>query len=277
MKRVGDSESPRLHDFVPTGWAKQRDNSMKTLITPRFATAVLIAALTGAFALSAQGAAPGHALAPFEITGTPLPEPTGTTPPRPTVPPAPSVTPAPGSTAQPPSSHVPLPSRPLADPYVKLSGCSACLIAGETAELTAIVSNQGGMDAVNVQLLSAVPAYLELIEIVPSRGSVTTAQGAPTVDISTVAPNEIVTVKFKLRLKRDVVQGDALYAVKIETTSAGDDVLNNAALAQCAVCQITLPVTGADLPYTDQTAAIVLLMMGAMLAISGWRLTDTQR
>ena len=245
---------------------------MKTLYTPRFATAVLIAALAGAFAWSAQGAAPGHALAPLEITGTPLPEPTGTTPPRPTVPPVATATPAPGSTAQPPSSDVPVPSRPLADPYVKLSGCSACLIAGEVAELTAIVSNQGGMDAVNVQLLSAVPTYLELVEIVPSRGAVTTAQGAPAVDIGSVAPNEIVTVKFKVRLKRDAVQGDALYAVKIETSSAGDDVRNNAALAQCAVCQITLPVTGDDLPATDLTAAIVLLMMGAMLIFGSLRL-----
>ncbi len=250
---------------------------MKTLYTPRFATVVLVAVLAGAFAWTAQGAAPGHALAPLEITGTPLPEPTGTLPPRPTVPPVATATPAPGSTAQPPSSDVPAPSRSLADPYVKLSGCSACLIAGEVAELTAIVSNQGGMDAVNVQLISAVPTYLELVEILPSRGSVTTAQGAPAVDLGSVAPNEIVTVKFKVRLKRDVLQGDALYAVKIVTTSAGDDVRNNAALAQCAVCQITLPVTGADLPATNQTSAIVLLLMGAMLALSGWRLTGADR
>lgn len=250
---------------------------MKTLYTPRLATAVLIAVLAGAFAWSAQGAAPGHALAPLEITGTPLPEPTGTAPPQPTAPPVATATPAPGSTAQPPSSDVPVPSRPLADPYVRLSGCSACLIAGEVAELTAIVSNQGGMDAVNVQLLSAVPAYLELVEVTPSRGSVTTAQGAPAVDIGSIAPNEIVTIKFKVRLKRDAVQGDALYAVKIETTSAGDDLLNNAGLAQCAVCQITLPVTGADLPATEPTAAIVLLLMGAMLALSGWRLTGADR
>ena len=74
-----------------------------------------------------------------------------------------------------------------------------------------------------------------------------------------------MTIKIKVRLKRDAVQGEALYAVRVLTTSAGNDPANDDALAVCAVCQVALPVTGADRGPADQVLAIFMTVMGIVL------------
>jgi uncharacterized repeat protein (TIGR01451 family) len=240
---------------------------MNFAVSKRIIILAAVAALLLPAIVLGGSAVPSHAGPPLSLTGTPLPEPTTPVPPTATSPViAPTTTPVPGVTPSPTTEFtVPQPNRPLPDPFITLTGCGICMTRGEVTELTVVVGNNGGTSAFNVQVLNAVPEYLELIEMAPSRGTVTQASGAPAVDIGRVDPGERVTIKIRVRLKRDAVQGEALYAVRLLTTSVGNDPLNDDALAVCAVCQVALPVTGSDRGLSDQIMALLLTVMGIVL------------
>ena len=208
-----------------------------------------------------------YANLPFNITSTPVAEPSATPPPPTAIPPTKV-----GPTATPSASVVtpPPPANPFADPAVTLSGCvSTCVQGGDVVEFTAIVTNKGNTPAVNVQLYQSIPPYFELVEVTSSRGTVVPgAESGYLVDIGTLDPADVITVKIKLRYKPGATPVDVVEGVIVRTTSSGDIVANNVALAKCLICQVVLPVTGADTNISDTFAAL-LILMGATLTASG--------
>jgi hypothetical protein len=234
------------------------------------ATAGTVMALSG-LALTGNSA-PAYALeplrGPLNVTTTPLPEPT--TPPPPTnVPPGatPNATRPPGSepTATPEFS-IPRPNPP--DPYVQLSGCVvSCVNPGEIAELTAVVGNKGGTSAVNVQARFNVPAGYELVDVTPSGGTVINNGASVIVDIGTLNPTDVITIKIRLRVKADAAPGSLPVVVTLNTTSGGDVSSNNVSYAECQVCKIVLPETGRA--GGDNSAAIALTVLGISLLSAG--------
>lgn len=228
-------------------------------------------ALTGACAslLTAALFTPGrvnntYANLPFNITSTPVTEPSPT-PGLPTVTPI-RPTATPGLTVVTP----PPPTIPFADPAVTLSGCvNTCVQGGDVVEFTAVVTNKGNTPAVNVQLYQSIPPYFELVEVTSSRGTVVPgAESGYLVDIGTLEPADVITVKIKLRYKPGATPVDVIEGVIVRTTSTGDVAANNVALAQCQICQVVLPVTGADNGISD-SVAVLLVLMGATLTATG--------
>ncbi len=234
---------------------------------------VVRVALTGACAslLTAALFIPGrvtntYANLPFNITSTPVAEPSSTPPPPTAIPPT-----RVGPTATPGASVVtpPPPANPFADPAVTLSGCTSCVQGGDVVEFTAVVTNKGNAPAVNVQIYQSIPPYFELVEVTSSRGTVVPgAESGYLVDIGTLNPADVITVKIKLRYKPGATPVGVVEGVIVRTTSTGDIVANNVALAECQICQVVLPVTGADYNISDTFAAL-LVLMGATLTATG--------
>ncbi len=235
---------------------------------------VVRVALIGACAslLTAALFIPGRATStyasiPLNITSTPVAEPSATPRPPTSIPPT-----RVGPTATPGASVVtpPPPANPFADPAVTLSGCvSTCVQGGDVVEFIAIVTNRGNTPAVNVQLYQSIPPYFELVEVTSSRGTVVLgAESGYLVDIGTLETTDVITVKIKLRYKPGATPVDVVEGVIVRTTSTGDIVANNVALAKCQICQVVLPVTGAENNARD-TFAVLLVLMGATLATSG--------
>ncbi len=197
---------------------------------------------------------------PFNITTPVVPEPTARIP---TSVPLPSATPGASVVTPPPPVSL------FADPAVALSGCSSCVQGGDVVEFTAIVTNKGNTSAVNVQLYQSIPPYFELVEVTSSRGKVIPgAESGYVVDIGTLDPADVITVKIKLRYKPGATPVDVVEGVIVRTGSIGDITSNNAAFATCQICQVVLPETGADNDTRD-TFAILLVLMGATLTASG--------
>jgi uncharacterized repeat protein (TIGR01451 family) len=217
--------------------------------------------------MSAQTSYARAPLAPIEITGTIPPEPTATAiaptpaPPTPTQA-VPGPTPVPESTPPPDNS---VPSTGIADPFVTLSGCAACLPPGEVAEFAIDVGNNGTLDAVNVQVYQKLPPHFELVDVTATRGTVIKGAGEYTVDLGTVTPRERIAITLKVRLKADHT-GEALNAVILRTTSTGDLTTNNTGFARCQTCAVVLPVTGAE-SAQDSTPATLLMLLGSSLIL----------
>ncbi len=175
--------------------------------------------------------------APQVPTNTPEPQPQPTTPPRPTG---------------------------MADPYIVESGPTTCVHPDEPFEFTAIASNKGNVTAVNVQVYQQVPPYFELVSVTASRGTVIITGNSYIVDLGNLDPNEIVTIKIKVKHKGDSPTGDEINVVLIKTTSSGEDPNNNTGFARVMYCAPVLPVTGGA--EADNTALpITLTLFGAML------------
>ena len=175
----------------------------------------------------------------------------------PEAPPVPTNTPAPQSTSQPgPTGQ--------ADPYIVESGPTTCVHPDEPFEFTAIASNKGNITAVNVQVYQQVPPYFELVSVTASRGTVIITGNSYIVDLGNLDPNEIVTIKIKVKHKGDSPTGDEINVVLIKTTSAGEDPNNNTGFARVMYCAPVLPVTGGS--QADNSALpITLTLFGAML------------
>ena len=202
-----------------------------------------------ASALVLPGAASStYARMPMVLTDTP--EAPATATPAPTQP-SPQPTSKPGPSGQ-------------ADPYIVESGPTTCVHPEEPFEFTAIASNKGNLTAVNVQVYQQVPPYFELVSVTASRGTVIITGNSYIVDLGNLDPNEIVTIKIKVKHKGDSPTGDEINVVLIKTTSMGEDPNNNTGFARVMYCAPVLPVTGGS--EADNTALpITLTLFGAML------------
>jgi uncharacterized repeat protein (TIGR01451 family) len=232
---------------------------MKFLPNVRIAGLTTASLLIAAVALMSN-AQVTSAARPFNVTETPLPAPTSTRPPvvPTTSPTVPTATPVPNNSS--PSQQI-----NTVDPYVTLAGCATCLRNGEETEFTATVGNNGNTQAVNVQLYQKLPPYFQLVDVTTTRGTVIKNADEYIVDIGNLDPKEIITVKVRLRYTGDATAGQpVLNAVIVRTTSQGDLESNNAAVATCQVCEVVLPVTGAESVPTPTLPGLMLLLGSAL-------------
>jgi uncharacterized repeat protein (TIGR01451 family) len=237
---------------------------MKFLPNVRVAGLTTASLLIAAVALMSN-AQVTSAARPFNVTETPLPAPTATRPPVIVTAVVPTATPVPDNSS--PSQQV-----NTVDPYVTLSGCPACLRNGEETEFTATVGNNGDTQAVNVQLYQKLPPYFQIVDVTATRGTVIKGADEYTVDIGNLDPKEVITVKIRLRYTGDATAGQpVLNAVIVRTTSQGDLESNNAAVASCQVCEVVLPVTGAESVPPASLPGLMMLLgsaLGALGALS---------
>jgi uncharacterized repeat protein (TIGR01451 family) len=213
-------------------------------------------ALVAAATLSSGSLARTYAFNPLVITET------ATIPPPPTTPP-PSPTPSP----TPPPITPPPPSQ-RADPYVRKSVNVTQANAGDTIEYTLIVGNNGNVDAVNVQVRDTLPAPLSLVSVTASRGTVIQSGNSFIVDIGTLPPTEVITIKVVAKIGDIAENCPTIVNVStLHTTSDGDNPDNNISIATITACKIVQPTTGGQ----NVTPAPLLLVMalGALFMALG--------
>jgi uncharacterized repeat protein (TIGR01451 family) len=218
--------------------------------TQTFAGGIAALCVTLAFAsVTLTAPATAYGRAPLIITDTPRPLPTNT--------PVPNSTPAP--------APVPGDTR-LADPYVQMQGCTACVPPGELSTFTVVIGNRGQTDAVNVTVANAVPSDVQIVSVEPSRGTTSPGSGPNQVilTLGTVRPDELITVRFTIRMPVNGT-GNLPVASQLYTSSTGQDPRNDGAVLQCGVCAIVLPVTGDEAGSSNLYGVLSLVLIAGGL------------
>lgn len=215
---------------------------------------------------------------PLALTATPVTEPTAMPTPVPTVvptlPPLPTATPLPEPTPEPtePIVDISIPPVSFADPYVRITGCVPCVAPGGEVLFEVLVGNYGNADAVNVQVDVLLPQHLSVLSVVTTQGAVLPGSAA-TIDLGTVRPETPVKITLRARMTGTPIPNDVARAV-LRTTSLGNDAKNDGAVADCPVCVVTLPTTGAAGP-NDTWSAWALLMVGMILMAAARKYSQT--
>jgi uncharacterized repeat protein (TIGR01451 family) len=167
-------------------------------------------------------------------------------------------------------SVTPPPPGKYADPYVIKSTVTAQAVMSETIEFTLTAGNLGNADAVNVQVRDTLPPYLDLISVTASpRGTVIQSGNSFIVDIGTLAPTDLITIKVTTRVNTQAQPGICANVATLNTTSDGDNPNNNVSLATCVIGQIIIPPDGGSID-DGQSVALPFLMitLGALLIIA---------
>jgi len=116
---------------------------------------------------------------------------------------------------------------------VRLVGLNTCGAHDGTLEYVVGIGNQGG-PAYNVEVVNAVSADVELLDIVPTRGTVTRGPEPNTflLMLGTMYTGESALVTVRLRVLGGA--GSAVSALaSVRTSSPGDDVQNNVRSIHC--------------------------------------------
>jgi hypothetical protein len=169
-----------------------------------------------------------HGQSPMVLTDTPRPPATATAIVIPTATPQP-----PGPTVTPGGPIVPTPEGGLPDPFVRLAGLNTCSAHNGIVEYVVGIGNQGG-PAYNVEVVNAVSADVELMDITPTRGTVTRGPEPNTflLMLGTLYTGESAVVTVRLRVLGGV--GTAISALaSVRTSTPGDDTLNNVRSVHC--------------------------------------------
>lgn len=188
---------------------------------------VLAASTAFALAAVAMMSAPRQAVygqGPLGITETPRPPVPTSTPelliPTATPDPASPITPTPYYGAQP-------------DPWVRLSGFTTCNAHDGYVDYVVGIGNDGAR-ADNVEVINAVSPNLEIVQILPTRGTVV-RPGEPNVFnvlLGTLAPGETAVISVRVRVLGGA--GSALSALaSVRTSTPGDNTLNNVRSLHC--------------------------------------------
>lgn len=168
-------------------------------------------------------------------------------------------TPRPPATATPDpgSPIVPTPPGGLPDPFVRLAGLNTCGAHDGTLEYVVGIGNQGGL-AYNVEVVNAVSANVELLDIVPTRGSVTRGPEPNTflLMLGTMYTGESAVVTVRLRVLGGA--GSAVSALaSVRTSTPGDDVQNNVRSIHCVTGNAPPPGPLPPLPAQPTPGVIV--------------------
>jgi uncharacterized repeat protein (TIGR01451 family) len=223
---------------------------MKRLHYLKFATFIVGTALIAGTMFMPWGAMATHAGPPLDIT---TPVVTVTTPP----PPVTTVV-----------ADVP-------EPFVIKS--AVCLPAAgdvpESVEFTLTVGNNGQVAAYNVQVRDPLPPYLELVSVTASpRGTVLPEPNTALVDIGTLNPGEIITIRVTARQIAAPPDRTGINVAILHTTSPDRNPSNNTAVSTwswgCSTPPV-IPPTGSDLTtgVDFNAASLAMLVAGAVLVV----------
>jgi len=195
------------------------------------------------------------------------------------LPPAPSNTPVPpppgAATA---TAVIPVPGGGeiprFGEPYVFKSADVAQVMPGGTINFTIVVGNRGNVDAVNVQVRDTLPAYLDLVSVTSSKGTVTINGRGFLVDIGTVGVTELITIKVTATANSTMVAGACTNVAVLTTTSGGNNPINDTSYANYVCGEVVNPPTGGAStgPGNGLIIALLaggLLMIGASFVLSG--------
>ncbi len=215
-----------------------------------------LAADPAALTQTAQPPSPTNTLVPT-TTNTPLPTATNT--------PLPSATIAPSATAVPPSATAVPPTAtavpptatavpptatpratepsapPLpADPLITKSVSASTARVGDIVEYTLRVTNHGPGPATDVVATDALPSFLSLYFATTTRGLITTSGNTLSVQIGTVAPGEVITIRVQA-LVNSVPAGSSANVAEVSSSSSGNDPSNDVSDAAITVLSPASP------------------------------------
>ncbi|MBC8161836.1 MAG: DUF11 domain-containing protein [Roseiflexaceae bacterium] len=194
-------------------------------------------------------AAPARALTPTAEPPTPTltPSPTPTGSPALTPSPTPTGSPALTPSPTPISSPTPAPQPPPATPGQPPSGTPDVAVIktvdtpsaqiGGILIFTLTATNLGNAPADNVIVTDTLPGELDVIEVSTSRGAVFQRDRTITVELNTVQPGEIITIRIVARVNETARPPQIRNVAVISTTTPGDDPRNNTS-------QVTVEITG---------------------------------
>lgn len=147
------------------------------------------------------------------------------------------------------------------DPYVIKTCPMDSAKPGDEVSFTITAGNRGNVDAVNVQVHDSLPASLVLKSVTASRGQVVVNGNSFVVDIGTIAPAEVVTIKVTATVAQGAAPGTFSNAATLNTTSGGDNPNNNASMCSGTIGEVVNPPTGGD----TTALPIAMLSFGALL------------
>ncbi len=115
----------------------------------------------------------------------------------------------------------------IADPALAKSVNPKEVEIGEMVVFTIWVTNYGNIDADNVVVTDPLPNYLDVLDVTTTKGTITILGRTVIVDIGTVAPGELITIKIRARVNEKGKPPGGKNIVTLETTSLTDVVTNN--------------------------------------------------
>ena len=148
-------------------------------------------------------------------------------------------------TSVPTSTSTPAPSRPTtrpnpsepADPAVTKSVNVSEARIGDEITFTITVTNKGPGTAEDVVVNDSIPDYLDVIQATTTRGNISSSGRTVRVDIGSVAPGDVVTIRIRVRVNERAQPPAGRNGVTITTSSSGDDPGNNSS-------QVTFGIVG---------------------------------
>ncbi|KAB8142038.1 DUF11 domain-containing protein [Chloroflexia bacterium SDU3-3] len=208
-------------------------------------------------------AAPLHAVdTPTAEPPTPTPVPPTSTPVPPTSTPVPPTnTPEPPTAEPPTATPVPPTSTPRpsggreADPTIHKSASVSTAQQGETFLYTLTATNEDERTANDVVVSDNLASEFELVGVTTSKGTASTSGSAITVDIGSLAPDEVVTIQITVRVRLDAPFGAAKNVAIISTSSTTDDPGNNTSEVTIVIVAAS-PVAGTATPVITTTATL---------------------
>lgn len=217
--------------------------------------------------VSLYAPAPATYAAPLHVVDTPTAEPPTPTPVPPTAEPPtstpvpPTNTPVPPTAEPPTATPVPPTSTPRpsggkeADPTIHKSASVSTAQPGETFLYTLTATNEDERTANDVVVSDNLASEFELVGVTTSKGTASTSGSAISVDIGSLAPDEVVTIQITVRVRLDAPFGAAKNVAIISTSSTTDDPGNNTSEVTIIIVAAS-PVAGTVTPVITGTATL---------------------
>ncbi|NCC36125.1 MAG: DUF11 domain-containing protein, partial [Chloroflexia bacterium] len=151
-----------------------------------------------------------------------------------------------------------------ADPAVTKSVEPPVATVGSQVVYTILVTNRGGLQAVDVVVEDVLPNFVTPVEVVASRGEVTVDGQRVRVVIGTLDPGETVTITVTATVTAMVSPPNNTNLAVVSSTSPDGDPNNNEASVELVVVEVpaTLPETGAA---SSAFAPLLALILGFAL------------
>jgi uncharacterized repeat protein (TIGR01451 family) len=154
-------------------------------------------------------------------------------PPTP-MPPTSEPEPTPTAVEEPPPDAEPTPQptqiqneRDKADPRVTKSVDHSDVQIGDVIVFTLRVTNTGDETAENVVVTDSMPGFLDILDVVSSKGSVTVSGRDVRVNVGTVAHGEVVIINIQARVNESATLGEGSNRANLVASNRSDNPSNN--------------------------------------------------
>jgi uncharacterized repeat protein (TIGR01451 family) len=151
---------------------------------------------------------------------------------------------------------------------------------GDRLEFTITVGNRGTMTAQNVVATDTLPDYLDLLGVTADRGTVLIEGQTFSVDIGSLAPNELVTIHVASRINGRGAPTVGSNTAIVTTSTTSDDPSNNTSTVTFVIIRENGPVImpppeliPPELPRTgagESSSVPVLPVLALILVLAGY-------